>query len=47
MKRWLIFDYENRKEKFKMYKKVIKSNNSQSNMKEFNRMFIIKDLKLD
>lgn len=27
MKKWLIYDYYNRKESFKMYKKIIKSNN--------------------
>lgn len=46
MKRWLIYDYANSKETFKMYKKVIKSNNSDESKKEYNKMFVLRDLKL-
>ena len=47
MKRWLIYDYDNRKEVFKMYKKVIKSNNQEADRKAYNRMFVLKELGLD
>lgn len=46
MKRWLIYDYANSKETFKMYKKVIKSSNSDESKKEYNKMFVLRDLKL-
>ena len=44
MKKWLIYDYYNRKESFKMYKKIIKSNNQEQSKKAYNRMFILHDL---
>ena len=47
MKKWLIYDYHNRKEGFKMYKKIIKSNNQEEDKKAYNRLFILNDLALD
>lgn len=46
MKRWLIHDYANSKEAFKMYKKILKSNNSDAKKKELNKMFVLRDLRL-
>lgn len=42
MKRWLIYDYANRRETIKMYKKVLKSNNSEVDKKAANRLFVLR-----
>jgi len=47
MKRWLIYDYDNRKETIKMYKKVLKSNNTDEDKKDANRLFILREMELD
>ena len=47
MKKWLIYDYENSQKRYKMFKRVIKSNNLAENRKEENRRFVLKELKLD
>lgn len=46
MKKWLIYNYAESKETFKMYKKVIKSNNNDESRKELNKKFVLKDLGL-
>ena len=47
MKNWLIYDYANRKETIKMYKKVLKSNNSEVDKKAANRLFVLREMELD
>lgn len=47
MKKWLIFDYANRRETIKMYKKVLKSNNSEMDKKDSNRLFILREMEMD
>lgn len=42
LKRWLIFDYANRRETIKMFKKVLKSNNSDEDKKAANRLFVLR-----
>jgi hypothetical protein len=46
LKRWLIYDYDNRKESFKIYKKVIKANNLDLDRKSHNRMLVLRNLQL-
>ena len=41
MKRWLIHNYAQSKEVFKMYKRIIKSNNTLYTQREYNKLFIL------